>query len=487
MTASEILKSVEIYLSDKESETALSITGPWGSGKTYLYKNKIRHLIEDTSYDDEQNYKSIYISLFGISSLQQIQDIIFFESLASSRFTKLGVKPEHIRFGLNILKGMITKFLDEEYLNSSTETIDETGDKIKQSRKLAKYVICFDDIESKRRSRNIKLTDFIGFVNNLVEHQGVKVILLCNEDKIAEEDYNALKEKVIGRSIRFDPILEEIYEDLVAASNPEGISIKKEIILETFRQKNLKNLRILKLTLSNLKHIYKQLGLDFEIDERAQEKLDSLVKFTSVITIECSQEGGISAKDYKDLHRFPPTWFKREMEIIDSNMRLDENEEVSDVQKYHNYFGETYYGKEVYYYFESIIDFITGISNLDIHQLRKELERSFPPYGNKHINLFNKIYKHYNTFSDNNEYENALRELLKYSDQGIFPLNYYSDIFYLLVRFDNPLKIDISILVKRIKEGMEKAALDTEMYVWNMEDRMSKNPSSEYQKVVSKL
>ncbi|MEL7119298.1 MAG: P-loop NTPase fold protein [Bacteroidota bacterium] len=73
-------------------------------------------------------------------------------------------------------------------------------------------IICFDDLE--RLSPEYRYEDFLGFINsNFVEHEGIKVIIICNEEEIISKEredkkeektkYEVIKEKVIGRTLAF--------------------------------------------------------------------------------------------------------------------------------------------------------------------------------------------------------------------------------------------------------------------------------------------
>ncbi|MFB0925976.1 MAG: hypothetical protein QMB65_11975, partial [Vicingaceae bacterium] len=68
----------------------------------------------------------------------------------------------------------------------------------------SKIVLFIDDID--RKSKDLELKEFFGFINNLVENLDAKVILIANEDELRKEIgddgtyYSMLREKVIGIS-----------------------------------------------------------------------------------------------------------------------------------------------------------------------------------------------------------------------------------------------------------------------------------------------
>lgn len=71
------------------TNSALAITGEWGSSKTYYYKNTIEQLITKTKVIEcEHQYRSVLVSLFGLKSIEDIQTEII---LALTRHLKTKV------------------------------------------------------------------------------------------------------------------------------------------------------------------------------------------------------------------------------------------------------------------------------------------------------------------------------------------------------------------------------------------------------------
>lgn len=59
-------------------------------------------------------------------------------------------------------------------------------------------VLCFDDLER----ANCDIADILGYINNFVEHDGVKVIIIGNEDEIsARLNTQNIEMKMITSSI----------------------------------------------------------------------------------------------------------------------------------------------------------------------------------------------------------------------------------------------------------------------------------------------
>ena len=76
----ELIESIEEYIRRPYTDYAVMINGEWGSGKTHFWNNKLRQRIENIRNKKGQLYKTIYISLYGINSLEEISKKIFLET-----------------------------------------------------------------------------------------------------------------------------------------------------------------------------------------------------------------------------------------------------------------------------------------------------------------------------------------------------------------------------------------------------------------------
>jgi len=78
----DIQHLIDNYLA-KQTQYAVNIVGQWGKGKTYFYKNILEPRIckTPTLVDNRIYYKPVYVSLFGLKSVDEIQVKIFNELL----------------------------------------------------------------------------------------------------------------------------------------------------------------------------------------------------------------------------------------------------------------------------------------------------------------------------------------------------------------------------------------------------------------------
>ena len=75
----DLVESILDYVRADYTDYAIMINGEWGSGKTYFWNNRIRNKIESLQLNGKQ-YTTIYMSLYGISNLEEISKKIFIET-----------------------------------------------------------------------------------------------------------------------------------------------------------------------------------------------------------------------------------------------------------------------------------------------------------------------------------------------------------------------------------------------------------------------
>lgn len=166
------------YVTDERYKQAILIDGDWGSGKTYFIQEKLISSLNDHIGSGTKYKRSVfYISLYGTESFSQIIDDIYAASLESYFDEKLGDgKGEKVGRGINFASKVITAGLN--YFNVDTKDLPKISD-IKQ---LKNAIVIFDDLER----CNMDTNQLLGFINNLVEHNDIKVIIVANQAEIGK-------------------------------------------------------------------------------------------------------------------------------------------------------------------------------------------------------------------------------------------------------------------------------------------------------------
>lgn len=197
------------YVELPDPRYAVMLTGTWGCGKTFFIKSWKEQLEKKIDSDKTSTLtKPVYVSLFGLSSIQEINDAITKEvyPILKSRIYKLG------KFALKAVSSVtlqcdITKVGENDLTEKASMKLDlvslfKSG--VSENGKPENRIIIFDDFERCK----VSCVDLLGYINLFVEHSNVRVIILCHEEEIKreeKEDYAKFKEKLIGRTFRIFP------------------------------------------------------------------------------------------------------------------------------------------------------------------------------------------------------------------------------------------------------------------------------------------
>ena len=297
----ELVDSILDYVRADYTDYAIMINGEWGSGKTYFWNHKIRNKIESLQLNGRK-YTTIYMSLYGISNLEDISKKIFIETtqLMDKNMRKYmdnhgqTTIPEYAKTGLDM---------------ANFFGVTQNGDKIDYASFFStnNKVLCFDDLER----ANVDVIDILGYINNFVEHDHIKTIIICNEkelstklkssnlemktfiatylldkegtllkadkpmvEKIREKieyvfdkanDYERIKEKLIGETFEYAPKFNYIIDGLLLRyeNNKDLMRFLREhtnLITSTFVKSGTRNLRILKHSLNDFKKVFENVN-----------------------------------------------------------------------------------------------------------------------------------------------------------------------------------------------------------------------------------
>jgi hypothetical protein len=168
---------------------AVLLTGPWGIGKTFLVKEFLRKQFGD---DREHNDKKcIYVSLYGLTSIDEIDAALF-----QAAYPLLSNKPVQLagRMGMAIMKSV-----------AKIHSVSLPDLTISEFFKPQAALYVFDDLERCEMSINKSL----GYINEFVEHEGRKVVIIANEQEIKDkEEYARRREKIIGKAFEVQSVLD---------------------------------------------------------------------------------------------------------------------------------------------------------------------------------------------------------------------------------------------------------------------------------------
>ena len=234
---------------------AVMVTGQWGAGKTRLVKK----ICESNS----ANLKVYYISLYGLSSTKQVDDLVFacLHPVLSNKKIKAGAKVL-----MSALKLTTSLNLDinaggnkETTASASVPQIDLSAF-ISDDEKKSKSVFIFDDFER----CSMVPEEALGYVNYYVEHLGAKVLIVSNPKKIEGDKFSNLKEKVIGQELHviadFDSALDTFVLELLSNDEcKQSVTANKDNIKRIFNEAGYNNLRALRNSILQFSRFYKAL------------------------------------------------------------------------------------------------------------------------------------------------------------------------------------------------------------------------------------
>lgn len=145
LTSKEIVDAVTSYIRDENAKHAILIDGAWGNGKTYLYENYLVDAIESVEVGKNVRKRNVYISLYGISSIdllskQLITNYLIYVKGNGNKLIKKGFKP------LSGIIGVASSAFSFSIGPVSTD-LTKMFKKIESNIDVKDMVICFDDLE----------------------------------------------------------------------------------------------------------------------------------------------------------------------------------------------------------------------------------------------------------------------------------------------------------------------------------------------------
>jgi len=500
----ELVDSILDYVRADYTDYAIMLNGEWGSGKTYFWNNKIKNKIESLQFNGRK-YTTIYMSLYGISNLEDISKKIFIETTQlmdknMKKFMEANNQtsiPEYAKTGLDMANFFgVTQNGDKlDYGNFFT-----TDDK----------VLCFDDLER----ANVDVIDILGYINNFVEHDHIKTIIICNEKELAMKlkssnlemktfiatyileqegdlvkadkplvekinekieyvfdkanDYERIKEKLIGETFEYAPKFNYIINGLLMRyeSNPDLMRFLREhtsLITSTFIKSGTRNLRILKHALNDFKKVYEVVN---KTNPNTNLRiLQTMLIFTIAISFEI-KAGKItkdkfininSNEDYKAL-------------LVSSRVLMDNR------QFYIKEFDNNYYFnfKSDYRFFKFIEVYVrTRIFDMKI--FKKDMEVIINTIDTEKLPGYKRLLtEEYWKISDD-KFPIIIEEVIKNVEKGELKLVEIVKLFGYFSYFSrrNLINYEIEYLKQIFKQGMDIAAESSE-YCDNLQEELDK-------------
>ena len=500
----ELAESILDYVRADYTDYAIMINGEWGSGKTYFWNNKIRKKIDTMKLNGKQ-YTTIYMSLYGISNLEDISKKIFIETtqLMDKNLRKYmnNIKqtsiPEYTKTGLDMANLFGISKNGERFNYGDFFSTDDK-------------VLCFDDLER----ANVDVIDILGYINNFVEHDHIKTIIICNEKELSTKlksnnlemktfiatymldkqgellktdkpivekiksqieyvfdkanEYERIKEKLIGETFEYIPKFDYIINGILMRyeSDQELIRFLREntnIIISTFNKSGTRNLRILKHALNDFQKVFEMTSKNYpNISNRV---IQTMLIFTIAISFEI-KAGKITKDkfvDIKDNEEYKSI-------LVSSRVLMDNKQfyiKEFDNNYYYNFKAEYRFFKFIEYYVRTrIFDMRLFKENMDLI-IDKSATRNMPAY--KRI-----LTEEYWKISDD-EFSNIIDEVIDNIKSGEIEIIDLVKLYAYFNYFSKKklIKYNITALKNLFIDGMNIASVNSR-YCEDVEKELSK-------------
>ena len=168
MTISDYNEYIKNYLENDNTKSAVMLTASWGAGKSYYIREELVPFVKE-----KLNKMCVCVSLYGLKNIDEVSKALYLE-VRFGKFDKNNEKHTTTKvIGKTIVKGVASFFginldMDDSSLQELYDSVDLSG-----------KLIILEDIE---RS-GIDIIQILGYVSNLVEQDGVKVLLVANEQE----------------------------------------------------------------------------------------------------------------------------------------------------------------------------------------------------------------------------------------------------------------------------------------------------------------
>ena len=489
----DLIESILDYVRSDYTDYAIMINGEWGSGKTYFWNNQVKKKIESLKLNGKK-FTTIYMSLYGISNLEEISKKIFMETsqlmdrnlrkyMSANGQTTI---PEYAKTGIDMANffgnGSNGGKLDYEEFFS-------TDDK----------VLCFDDLER----ANVDVIDILGYINNFVEHDHIKTIIICNEkelstkiknsnlemktfiatylldkqgelnksdkpmvEKIQEKiehvfdkaiDYERIKEKLVGETFEYAPQFDYIINGILMRfeNNRELIRFLREnteLIISTFKKSGTRNLRILKHALNDFNKIYEEVNKFFP--NTNNRVMQTMLIFTIAVSFEI-KAGKIQRKNL---------------------LRGVQQQEKDNRQFYIKEFdGNYYYNFKADYRFFKFIEYYVRTRIFDMKLFKSEMEAVNASPKEKKIPAYKKILVEEYWKVQDDQFGKIVDEILEDVKKGELELIDIVKLFEYFVYFSKSglIQNDIPTLKTVFLNGMNLSSLHSK-YCPNVDEELGK-------------
>ena len=500
----DLVESILDYIRSEYTDYAIMINGEWGSGKTYFWNHKIRPRIESMQVNGKR-LTAIYMSLYGISNLEEISKKIFIETtqLMDKNLKKYmdssGVSniPEYAKTGLDM---------------ANFFGVTQNGDRLDYGQFFSTddKVLCFDDLER----ANVDVIDILGYINNFVEHDHIKTIIICNEKELSTKlknsnlemktfiatylldkqneltmktdkpmverirdtieyvfdkanDYERIKEKLIGETFEYAPEFNYIINGLLMRyeNYPDLIRFLREntnLITSTFNKSGTRNLRILKHALNDFKKVFDMVSKSYP--NTNHRILQTMLIFTIAISFEI-KAGKITKDKFVNINS------NEEYKAILVSSRVFMDNRQFYIKEFDNNY---YYNFKAEYRFFKFIEIYVRTRIFDMKVFKEDMEVIRNTIDTNQLPGYKRLLTEEYWKIPDDQFDEVIEETLEDVKNGKIELIQIVKLFAYFIYFikKDLINYDIRTIKSVFFNGMNIASL-TSSYCDNVEEELS--------------
>lgn len=196
----EKTKKQLIELLDQSDNNVIALSGKWGTGKTHLW-NEVKK-----ESKDEKVKKALYVSLFGLSTVDQMKRKLMEGALPEAAVG--GGKLEAVK---NVFRTGVTAAAAHY---KALAAINDLNLLLIAPLALRNRVIVIDDIE--RKHEKLGIDEVLGFIDEYSKEFNARFVLVLNDDQLSskgeqEKLWVSFREKVIDQEIKLSTSPEEAF------------------------------------------------------------------------------------------------------------------------------------------------------------------------------------------------------------------------------------------------------------------------------------
>ena len=500
----DLIESILDYVRSDYTDYAIMINGEWGSGKTYFWNNQVKKKINSLKLNGKR-YTTIYMSLYGISNLEEISKKIFMET---SQLMDRNLRKYMEANGQNTIPEYAKTGIDMANFFGAAAN----GNKINYAEFFSTddKVLCFDDLER----ANVDVIDILGYINNFVEHDHIKTIIICNEkelstkikssnlemktfiatylldkqgelnkkdipmvEKIQEKiehvfdkaiDYERIKEKLIGETFEYAPQFDYIINGILMRyeGNRDLIRFLREnteLIMNTFNKSGTRNLRILKHALNDFSKIFDEVNKFYP--NTNHRVMQTMLIFTIAVSFEI-KAGKITKEKFKNIKDNE----EYKSILVSSRVLMDNR------QFYIKEFdGNYYYNFKADYRFFKFIEYYVRTRIFDMKIFKDNMDDLNSTEKTKKVPAYKKILVEEYWKVQDDKFLTVVDETLEEVKSGELELIDIVKLFEYFIYFSKSklISYDIKTLKSIFLNGMNIASLHSS-YCPNVEEELGK-------------